>query len=186
MKTQQTSAYAHDLLAEIRAVLEGAEAGVEANFADQLTQILADAALLQMREGLMNERKFEKLVALMLERLGATTTITPRSRDVGDDVVATFKAIGITVVAQVKYHKSPQWETGPEAVDQVLSGIDKVSADVGWVVTCGRFSELARDRAKNPPGGKRVRLIEGDEFAKMLVAAGIDHIGGTLGATSAS
>ena len=78
MKTHGVSAYAYGLVDEIRSVVEEATAGVETNFTQQLSEKLARTALDQMRRGLMNERKFEKLVALVLQRLGATTTITPR------------------------------------------------------------------------------------------------------------
>jgi restriction endonuclease Mrr len=40
-------------------------------------------------------------------------------------------------------------------------------------VTCGRFSEDALQRAKEAEDlGKRIRLIEGDELAKMIVEYG--------------
>ena len=174
MKSRGVSAYAYDLVGEIRSVLEDARTGVENDFAQQLTDRLAAITLEQMRHGRMNERKFEKLVAVVLQRLGATTTITPRSQDKGDDVVASFKHIGVTVVAQVKYHINPDWKTDREAVEQVLTGMEKWDADLGWVVTCGRFSDRAKQTVED--SSKRIRLIEGDEFAKMVVAFGMDHI----------
>ena len=127
-----------------------------------------------MKRGLMNERKFEKLVAIVLQRLGATTTITPRSKDVGDDVVASFKHIGVTVVAQVKYHTNPDWKTDSKAVQQVIIGMEKHDADLGWVVTCGSFSDQAKQAVEQ--ASERIRLIEGDELAKMVVAFGMDSI----------
>jgi predicted Mrr-cat superfamily restriction endonuclease len=176
MKIQGVSAYAYDLVEEIRSIIEDMEDGVEITFAEQLTDRLAQTALEQMRRGLMNERKFEKLVALVLQRLGATTTITPRSQDKGDDIVASFKHIGVTVVAQVKYHTNPDWKTDIEAVRQVLTGMEKHDADLGWVVTCGRFSDEAKQEGELGSSPRRIRLIEGDELAKMVVAFGIDQI----------
>jgi predicted Mrr-cat superfamily restriction endonuclease len=104
MKIRGVSAYAYDLVDEIRSVVDDAESGRETDFAQQLTERMAQITLEQMRQGLMNERKFEKLVAVVLRKLGATTAITPRPQDKGDDIVASFKDIGVTVVAQVKYH----------------------------------------------------------------------------------
>ena len=172
MKILGVSANAYDLVDDIRSILENIAAGIETTFAEQLTEKLAVAALEQMRRGFMNERKFEKLVELILKRLGATTTLTPRAQDKGDDVVGSFKHLGLTLVAQVKYHTDPNWETDKDAVQQVVHGIEKHQADVGWVVTCGRFSE----NAKQAVTAKPIRLIEGDELAKMVVAFGVEHI----------
>lgn len=174
MKTLGVSAYAYDLVDEIRSVVDDAESGKETDFAQQLTERMAQITLEQMRHGLMNERKFEKLVAVVLRKLGATTAITPRPQDKGDDIVASFKDIGVTVVAQVKYHINPNDETGVSAVHEVLTGMEKWDADLGWVVTCGRFSKDAKEKAEQAL--ERIRLIEGDELARMVVACGMDHI----------
>jgi HJR/Mrr/RecB family endonuclease len=173
MKTLGTSAYALDLVDEIRSVLANAEAGKETDFVQQLAEKMKEAALHQIRYGLMNERKFEKLVATVLQKHGATTKITPRNQDKGDDIVATFKDIGVTVVAQVKYHTDPNYETAAEAIRQVQTGMEKWQAALGWVVTCGRFSAAAREAAEQ---AGRIRLVEGDDFAKMVVECGLDRI----------
>jgi predicted Mrr-cat superfamily restriction endonuclease len=174
MKIQGVSAYAHDLVDQIRSVLDEAESGAQTDFAQELAKRMAEIALEHMRKGLMNEWKFEKLVAVVLQSLGAATTITPRRQDKGDDIVATFKNIGVTVVAQVKYHINPDYKTGAEAVEQALSGMQKCNADLGWIVTCGRFSDEAKKKAEQAT--ESIRLIEGDEFAKMVVACGMDQI----------
>jgi predicted Mrr-cat superfamily restriction endonuclease len=173
MKTLGTTAYALDIVADIRSVVEDAEAGRETGFAHQLTEKMKKAALDEIRHGPMNERKFEMLVATVLGKLGATTKITPRNQDKGDDVVATFKDIGVIVVAQVKYHTDPNYETGVEAIRQVQTGMEKWHAALGWVVTCGRFSVAAREAAEQ---AGRIRLVEGDDFAKMVVECGLDRI----------
>ena len=59
-----------------------------------------------------------------------------------------------------------------------MSGIEKHTADLGWVVTCGRFSDEAKEEAAR--ASRRIRLIEGDDLAKMVVSVGIDHIGAGL------
>ena len=174
MKIRGVSAYAYDLVDEIRSVVEDAESGRETDFAQLLTERMAQIILQEMRHGLMHERKFEKLVAVVLRKLGATTTITPRRQDKGDDIVASFKDIGVTVVAQVKYHKDPKYETGVSAVNEVLTGMEKWDADLGWVVTCGRFSEEAKEKAEQAL--ERIRLIEGDELARMVLACGTEDI----------
>jgi HJR/Mrr/RecB family endonuclease len=166
--------YAYDLVDEIRSVVDDAESGRETDFAQQLTERMVQITLEEMRHGLMNERKFEKLVAVVLRKLGATTAITPRLQDKGDDIVASFKEIGVTIVAQVKYHNNPKYETGVSAVNEVLTGMEKHDADLGWVVTCGRFSEEAKEKAEQAI--ERVRLIEGDELARMVLACGTENI----------
>lgn len=94
MKVRQTVARATDLRPEIESVLALAQTGSPSDFAEQLSESLSEVALKQLQKGQMNERDFEKIVALVLQRLGAQTTITPRSVDKGDDIVAFFKHIG--------------------------------------------------------------------------------------------
>jgi predicted Mrr-cat superfamily restriction endonuclease len=125
MKAYQTCVDASDLVSEIEAALEAAHAGKTKSFGFELTDSLSKAAVHDMRRGYINEQAFERLVAVVLKRLGASVTITPRAQDVGDDIVAQFKELGITGVAQVKWHPDPDWRTERKAVDQVLDGIEK-------------------------------------------------------------
>ena len=177
MLARQTLVSASDLLPDIQSVLESGLGGVKATFSDHLTKSLTQTALHLMRTGSMNNIKFEKVVASILKALGAEAVVTPKRLDQGDDVVARFKFLQLTLVAQVKYHTNPKWGTGPEAIDQVIAGMEKHDAPLGWVVTCGEFSDKAKEKADAAvKDGRRIRLIEGEELAKLVVELGIKDV----------
>jgi restriction endonuclease Mrr len=122
----------------------------------------------------LNEREFELLVRNIFVRLGASRVeITPRQMDKGDDVVATFGRLGLTIVAQVKYHRDPSWKTGEDSLDQLIAGMDARDADAGWLVTCGEFDFDVAERGRElAVRGKRVRFVDGVELAALLLDVG--------------
>ena len=82
----------------------------------------------------------------------------------------------MTVVAQVKYHTNPDWKTDSDAVQQVLTGMEKQDADLGWVVTCGRFSDRAKQAVEQASDTKQSVLSRAMNLPKMVVAFGMDVI----------
>ncbi|MBX3429983.1 MAG: restriction endonuclease [Hyphomonadaceae bacterium] len=172
LKARQTCVAATDLIADLRRVLDDTASGVTRTFLTDLRE--ATLVQLQSPSSHLNEREFEHLVRDIFLRLGASRAdITPRQMDKGDDIVATFKRLGITIVAQVKYHRDPSWKTGDDSLEQLISGMDARDADMGWLVTCGEFdfdvAERGRDLAAR---GKRIRFVDGAELAALLLDAG--------------
>ena len=125
--------------------------------------------------------KFEKLIQSYLEHQGASTEIpakNERDKDGDADVIATFESLNLIIYVQAKHHEG---ETDSWAVDQINrykdyknnKGIDDEFTRVAWVCsTAESFSEECRNLAKR----EGVRLIDGMEFARMLLDAGIIHV----------
>jgi hypothetical protein len=68
--------------------------------------------------------------------------------------------------------------TGDKGVEQIIRYSDQKELDdnstyIKWVITTADdFTEEARDKAEK----NKVRLINGHEFARMLINAGVDNI----------
>jgi predicted Mrr-cat superfamily restriction endonuclease len=179
MKVQGTSAYATDLLPEIRAVLRRQEAGEDVTFESDLHQRLIGETVDRLRKGFLNEREFERIIALTLERMGAhpVRVINARQYDQGADVVATFK-IGriseVVLAVQAKFYK-PDPPVSPEWLDQLHSGMLAEGADLGWLVSTGTFSEDVEKRRDElqEKNGVRIDLIGAEELATMILQNGV-------------
>lgn len=177
MKTQGTSAWATDLLDEIRECLTIATSGATPDFHSDLQSSLTSQALNELREGRIDSFGFENLIKNMFQNLGATETrVIPRNQDKGADVVATFlvaETFPLIVAVQAK-HWQPDPPVDRHAIDQLVSGMGPENADLGMVITTGAFSDDAVRAAKEYlySAGKKIELVDGEQFAKMIVEHG--------------
>lgn len=178
MKTQGTSAFATDLIHEIRDCLEIVTREKAPTFADDLQTRLVRETLHEMRNGRIESFGFERLIADALHSFGAEEVrIVPRIEDKGADLVAMFRVAGIfqqRVAVQAK-HWQPYSPVGREVVQQLIDGIEAEGASLGMVVTTGTISEGAIQAADEyfEHKGIRIELVDGEQFAKMLVEHGI-------------
>ena len=178
MNTQNTSAYASDLLPQIKEVLKIAQDGSEPTFWGDLQQKLIEDTIQEMRTGRIEDYGFEYLVSDVLINLGANDTrIVPRKKDKGADIIATFnvaRVISQTVAVQVK-HWGPSPPVGIDVIDQLIKGINAESADLGMIVTSGIVSEEAQTHAENyfQDTGIKIELVDGELLAKLIVEYGI-------------
>lgn len=178
MKTQETCAYASDLLDEIKECLEIASSGLTPSFQTDLQSRLIRETLDEMRNGRMDSFGFEKLIQTVLSGLGADDArIVPRSQDKGADILATFLVAGAfrQVVAVQAKHWQPEPPIGKDVVEQLIKGIEAESANLGMVVTTGSISEDAVVSADKyyEDKGIRIELVDGEQFAKLIVENGI-------------
>lgn len=130
--------------------------------------------LIIIRENLQ-ENKFEELVEWYLQKIGAKT-IRPSKNfcptEEGDaDIIASFEDIDMTILVQVKKHVG---QTDDWAVRQISTFSETHSGDDSisqlWVVSsCDKYSDKALELAEE----KNVRLIDGKEFAALLLEVGI-------------
>lgn len=107
---------------------------------------------------------FEVFVAHLLECMGYTARVTPRSSDGGVDVIAHRDKLGfeppiLKVQCKRKTDQIPRYE-----VDQLLGTLGE--GEYGLFITLGSFSrqsiELERNRSK-------LRLIDGEQFVELLL-----------------
>lgn len=174
MKIQGTSAEATDLLSEIEECLKTASSKRVPTFQTDLHSRLVKETLEELRSGRMDERRFEKLIEDVLIKLGAKNVeIVPRNLDKGVDICAIFRVAGIfkfKIAVQAKYWQ-PEPPVSKEVVEQLIKGMEAESADLGMVITTGRFSDEAKKTAEEYE--EKVQLIDGEQFAQLIVENGI-------------
>lgn len=130
---------------------------------------------------LFDERQFEELVGRYLKAIGADIVIKPNScttpTDAGDaDREATFEALKLRISVQIKKHDK-DGITDNWGVKQIKAYKDNNPNDeyttILWLVSnANAFSKEALAEAE---GNNRVRLITGDEFARMILEVGLKH-----------
>ena len=130
-----------------------------------------------------NPDQLEELIRSWFVHQGATARIP--SKNEGDkegdaDIVAAFESLGLMVYVQAKHHTGETDEWAITQIDDYVKNKEKgvgYEADqqivrLAWVISTGEFSEDCRKRANE----HHVRLIDGKEFAGMLLDAGIGHL----------
>ena len=178
MKTQGTSATATDLLGEIQECLAVAGKGQAPKFESDLQSRLIREVLSELQGGRMESFGFERLIQTVLLGLGAEEVqIIPRSQDKGADLVATFRVAGTfqQIIAVQAKHWRPEPPGGRDVVQQLIGGMEAVSATLGMVVTSGSIGEDAVQAAEQyfEEKGLRIELVDGEQFAKLIVEHGI-------------
>jgi len=178
MKTQGTCANATDLLYEIMECLRVAKSGEAPSFDTDLQTRLVRETLDEMRSGRMDSHGFERLIETILRGLGAKATrIVPRVEDKGADIIATFLVAG--VYSQVVAVQAKHWQAVPPVdrtvVEQLVRGIEAENASLGMVITSGTIGEDAIAKAKEyiEEKGIPIELVDGEQFAKLIVEHGI-------------
>lgn len=178
MKTQGTSADATDLLAEIQDCLGLASRGESPTFQSDLQARLVREVLAELRGGRIENFGFEILIQTVLRGLGAEEVrIVPRSEDKGADLVAVFRVAGAfqqRIAIQAK-HWQPEPPVGRDVVEQLIRGIEAEAASLGMVITSGSISDEALQAAEQyfEDKGIRIELVDGEQFAKLIVEHGI-------------
>lgn len=178
MKTQGTCARATDLLSEIEDCLEVAGAGHQPTFQEDLEQRLIKETLNELRKGRIDSFGFEQLISSALLNAGAIEAkVIARSKDKGADVLATFLVAGAfqQVVAVQAKHWQENPPVGPDVIEQLIAGIEFEQANLGMVITSGTISNEASEAANAyfEDKGIKIELVDGEQFAKMLVEHGV-------------
>jgi len=132
----------------------------------------------------LNPDKFEKLIMWFMKKQGFSTYIAAKNErgkeEYADvDVVANSDLLKLTIHIQGKFHKGI---TDDWAVEQISRYSDQKRIEddieddyiyISWVITtANEFSAIAKEKAAE----KRVRLIDGLMFARMLIDAGVVNI----------
>ena len=188
MKMRQTNGDISDLEKNIDRSLKAWNEKKPIDFHANSISLASDMLLTNMQE-LLNENKFEELIVTYMKKIGAdtverTSKNDKNKRDKADaDVIAFYSPLRIVILIQAKHYKG---ETSEWAVKQISdytsqykdpnSGLHKGNGNIDtyipWVVSSGTFS----DRVKDIALANNVRLIDGKEFAEMLLEAGLNQI----------
>ena len=181
MKIRQTNAEISDLRESIDNAIKAGEkkrpVKLYAESVNNLAKVLLDAI---MRHS--SPEKFERLVKWYFQKIGASQVFIPPKKpadklDEADaDVIAEFDALMTTFYIQVKMHDGETSDWGVTQISKYYEQhgryMDGYTA-IPWVISSGTgFSKEAVALAQE----KGVRLIDGAEFARMLVDVGIQNI----------
>lgn len=182
MKAYGTCTRATNLVEEIQEVVEVVKKDETPSFEKNLRLRLVEQTLDEIRAGHMNDYGFERLVETVLKSLGAAEVrVLSRSKeDKGADIVANFPlaaTFDFVLAVQAK-HYQPDPPIGVEIVEQLERGMETEGADLGWVVTSGRFSEeaFAKEEEIEEERGFRIELVDGEQLAAMIVEGGLKEM----------
>jgi restriction endonuclease Mrr len=132
----------------------------------------------------LNPDKFEKLVMTYFKTIGANEVTIPAKNERGKegdaDIVAVFENLKLIIYIQAKFHKDKDNEW---AINQILDyktnreSIDDGYNKIAWVITS---ADTFNDEAKKIAAENEIQLIDGIEFSKMLLNAGINLLNTNL------
>lgn len=178
MKIRQTNARLEEEIA--KQVDEALKAEVPFNLKDSILDVATKPILEQIKK-IADCDKFEKLVEWYLTRIGANNVITPAknesSTEEGDaDKVAIFNNLKLQIQVQVKKHEGV---TDDWAVKQIVRYnerneiTDDVTTVMMWVISSADdFTEAAKQNAAK----NHIRLIDGTDFARMIIETGVENL----------
>lgn len=183
MKIRQTNAeiYDEELQTEIKDVVKrDAPIDVHDAIAESTTEIIREAI-----KKYIKAEDVEKLVMWYMRKAGASKVYKPNKPEgkhdednyADADAVAEFDPLGVNIYIQVKKHDD---KTGSWAVQQITKykelSAEKFADDrthILWVLSTADGFEYDAEKLAHE---NSVRLINGTEFARMLVDAGISDI----------
>jgi len=154
---QRDSAFQRARATYGRLYADWAEATKEARERAEWQSLWATCSIRQLHR--LSGHEFERLVQLLLIRMGYATEITPKTGDQGADVIA--RKPGVRIAIQAKRWKGP---VGNGAIQQLLGGILYYRCQKGIVVTSSEFSKSARELASRD---SRVTLWDRQKLAEL-------------------
>ena len=183
LKARQTNLNISDLAQSIHNALEAFSKNTPINLYSEIMKITPEAILNSIYQ-FIDSNQFECLIRWYFIRIGATGVEIPpknqRNKSGDADIVATFEQIKVIVYVQAKLH-GPDTTTDNWATDQITEYVetqkelqrDDEYAKSSWVIsTAKRFSKECENKAK----ANGVNLIDGIEFAKLLIRAGFETL----------
>jgi hypothetical protein len=183
MKIRQTNASINDLKVSIEKSIEN----YIKNKPIHLHSIIIDNTaklFLEIIKNELNPDKFEKLVKAYFNKIGANEVTIPakntREKEGDADIIAVFENIRLIIYTQVKFHKGTIDEWGTQQILDYKTNkesIDDGYNKIAWVITSANtFNEEAERIATE----NEMQLIDGLEFSKMLLNAGISMLNTSL------
>ena len=132
-------------------------------------QMLVDETLDSVKS--ISPAGFERLVVELLKKMGyGDGRVVGRSGDQGIDGILNQDTLGLEkVYVQAKRFDNAQ--VGEPEIRNFSGSLDPYGATKGVFITTSRFSSTAQQTAENiSRGGKFIRLIDGEELAKLMIS----------------
>lgn len=183
MKIRQTNANINDLKLSVEKSIENYSINkpihLHSIIIDKTTNLVLDAIKAEL-----NPDKFEKLVKSYFLTIGANSVSIPakneRDKEGDADIVAVFENIKLIIYTQVKFQNGQISEWGATQINDYKTNkesLDDGYNKIAWVITTANtFNEKAENLAKD----NEIQLINGQEFSKMLLNAGINLLNTNL------
>ena len=113
--------------------------------------------------------KFEEFLAGAYDLAGYKTILTPRSGDLGRDLIATRDdGVLVKILDQAKRY-GPGQQVDYDAIRAMLFVLDADKASKGFLTTTGTFPpDVMKDRLIAPLIGKRLELVPGTDLVSRL------------------
>lgn len=178
MKIRYTNADITDIGGHVEAAIKAGKDNKPIRLYESSIEMLAQNLQKQIIE-ILDDSKFEKLIKWYINKSGAEYSEIPAKNESGKkigadaDIVAEFQSLKHIIYIQAKHHKG---ETSDWAVHQIKEYFSQKSdgdpdySYAKWVIsTCDNYSDEAIKAAKE----YNVRLIDGKEFARMLIDLGL-------------
>ena len=178
MKMRQATGNINDLSDEVE---QAKKAKKPKNIRGEILNAMSEIFIKSNFFNKYTPEQIEILVKLYFEKMGATNIEIPPKNDSlkkeesDVDVIASFEDLNILFYVQVKHHEG---ETDTQAISKLTNykeynfNKEDQTTSIAWVITTAKFSDKAKEEARK----NNIRLIEGNEFAKMLLNAGISNL----------
>lgn len=179
--------------ADITDIKDNVEEGIEAgknNKPITLYEKTIDNLISQVKTSIvevLDDNQFEKLIKWYFEKCGASSVCITAKNEAGKvdgadaDVIAEFENLKHIVYVQAKHHVGTTDEWAVHQVDNYKKQKSEGDYDytyATWVITAAdSFTEKAKEYAEQ----NKVRLIDGNEFAQMLIDIGLVDVDKAFG-----
>lgn len=177
MKIMQTNADISDLCQCVEDTIERAQKAHPISIHEELEKSTL-SAVQQTINDYVQHYQYEDLVERYLWAIGASEVLRPatnesRTEEGDADRVAYFEELKVAVMVQVKKHNQI---TNGWAVDQITTykenhTNEEYSVQLWVISNANEFSEDAKQKARDA----NVRLINGEDFARMILEVGLKH-----------
>ena len=182
LKVRQTNVKITDIKESVLKALDSHQNNKPINFRNELSEITTQ--INSKIQDILQPDKFEYLIKWFFKRIGASSVDIPsknssNKQDYEDvDVVASFELLKTVYYIQAKHHKG---HTSSWALEQINAmkaihendRMDDGYSKIYWVISSAdNFSTECINRANEV----NVQLINGSQFAEMLLDAGFHNI----------
>lgn len=148
------------------------EERIEAAFAELNAALQSD---LQERMQAMHDADFERLIVKLMLGLGyGAGGLGKRTGGTGDgaiDGIITEDVLGLDVIYLQAKRYAQDYAVGPDKIREFAGAMDAHGITKGVFVTTSRYTKSALEYAER--SHKRLRLIDGNELARLMVKHGI-------------
>jgi hypothetical protein len=183
MKIRQTNAKINDLKTSIEKSIENFKLKKPIHLHSIIIEKTAELVLKAIKAEL-NPDKFEKLVKIYFKTIGANEVTIPakneRNKEGDADIIAVFENIKLIIYTQAKFQKGEISDWGPNQILEYKTNRESIDGGynkVAWVITT---ADSYDKKAENIGKVNEIQLINGVEFSKMLLNAGINLLNKSL------